>query len=114
MPTPMPTPAPDSAPAAAAGAPQLWGRIEGPARQDVVEVVLLGPNNVLHEALRVRPDADGSWKAEGLAPGRYQVQLAGGAQQVLVTEPRFVVVQLAEGASSVEAETIQVLRAYEP
>ena len=110
----MPTPAPDSAPAAAAGAPQLWGRIEGPARQDVVEVVLLGPNNVLHEALRVRPEADGSWKAEGLAPGRYQIQLAGDARRVLVTEPRFAVVQIPQGPGTIEAETIQVLRAYEP
>lgn len=69
---------------------------------------------MLHEALRVRPEADGSWNADGLAPGRYQVQLAGGLQQVLVTEPRFVVVQIQDGAASVDAETIQVLRAYEP
>lgn len=76
--------------------------------------MLLGPNNVLHEALRVRPEVDGSWKAEGLAPGRYQIQLAGGAQRVLVTEPRFVVVQIPQGPGTIEAETIQVLRAYEP
>ena len=98
-------------PAPPPGEPQVWGAIEGPSRDAVIEVVLFGPDNLLREALRVRP-VDGTWKADGLAPGRYQVQLAAGGNLVLVSEPRVVLVQIAPGGS-VRADTFRVLRTQE-
>ena len=116
-PAPLP-PAQELAPAPAAapppaGEPQLWGTIDGPSSDAVVEVVLFGPDSVLREARRVRPAADGVWTATGLAPGRYQVQLAAGGNRILVSEPRVVLVEIGSGGS-VQAQPFRVLRAYEP
>jgi hypothetical protein len=91
----------------------VWGRLEGPSRDAVVEVVLLGPDNLLREAMRVRPDAGGLWRASGLAPGRYLVQLDPGGKRVLVSEPRAVVVEV-DPSRSIEAQAFRVLRAYDP
>jgi len=66
---------------------QIRGRIDGPAAGAVVAVVLFGPDNLMHEAIRVRPDADGRYRVSGLAPGRYGVQLDGGGGRSLVTRP---------------------------
>jgi len=93
-------------------APQLWGRLTGPASAEVDEIVLLGPNSILREAARVRPQ-DGIWKAEGLDPGRYQVQLAAGGNKVLISEPRVALVEVAD-TGSIEAATFNVLRSLVP
>jgi hypothetical protein len=93
-------------------APQLWGRLTGPESAEVDEVVLLGPNNVLREAARVRPQG-GIWQAGGLEPGRYQVQLAAGGKKVLISEPRVALVEISE-TGSVEAPTFEVLRSVVP
>jgi len=59
-----------------------------------VAVVLLGPDNILREARRVPPAADGSWSTGSLVPGRYRIQLDGGGNRVLVTRPPFLLVVL--------------------
>ena len=96
---------------ARAGMPQLSGRIAGPAAGEVVAVVLLGPDNILREAARLRPLPDGTWRAEGLSPGRYRVQLDGGGSRVLTTNPPFLIINLVEG-QALEAPEFQVLRAF--
>lgn len=98
---------PPALPAAAPG--RLRGRIVGPAAGDVVEVVVLGPNNILREATRVRPSADGTFSADELAPGRYRIQLDGGGARVLISEPAFQQVELDE-SGSVPAIEFTVLR----
>lgn len=88
---------------------QLSGTIGGSS--DLVRyVVLLGPDNILHEAARVKPEDNGGWAADGLAPGRYVVQLDGGGTRVLVTKPRLVWVEV--GDDAIEAPAIEVLRAF--
>ncbi|MCP3979853.1 MAG: hypothetical protein GY716_11140 [bacterium] len=91
-----------------ADAPAVRGRIEGAAVSDVQWVVLLGPNNLLREATRVRPGADGSWRVDELEPGRYRVQLDGGGQRVPVSRPPFLILDVAD--APVEAPPMQVLR----
>ena len=73
---------------------QVGGRVSG-LTEGIMEVVFFGPNNILREAARVRPSADGAWSMDGLAPGRYRIQLDGGGQRVLVTEPPFLVLDIA-------------------
>ena len=80
---------------------------------EVREVVLLGPNNIVREARRLRPDDGGLWRADGLKPGRYQIQLSAGGEKVLVTEPRIAVVEVGE-SGSIEATEFRVLRAFMP
>jgi len=89
---------------------QLRGRIEGADRDRVEAVVLLGPDNLLREAARIPPDADGRYSASGLAPGHYRVQLDGGGSRALVTRPAFHQVLIAPDVS-VEAD-FQVVRAF--
>ena len=74
-------------------------------------VVLRGPNNILHEAQRVKPKSDGTWRASGLQPGRYRVQLDGGGDSVLVTDPPFLVVDVEEDGTH-DAGVIHVVRAF--
>jgi len=119
-PDPEPTSPPTESSATAAAptwsendAPQLWGRLSGEAVNEVREVVLLGPNNIVREARRLRPDDGGLWRADGLKPGRYQIQLSAGGEKVLVTEPRIAVVEVGE-SGSIEATEFRVLRAFMP
>jgi hypothetical protein len=72
--------------------------------------VLLGPDNVLREAKRITPESDGSWSASALPPGKYRVQLDGGGDRVLVTDPPFLMVDV-EKSGTVDAGVIHVLRA---
>lgn len=97
----------------ATDAPQLWGRLTGDAVDEVHEIILLGPNSIVREAKRVRPGADGLWRADDLEPGRYQVQLSAGGRKVLVNEPRIAVVEVTE-SGSIEATSFRVLRAFVP
>jgi hypothetical protein len=91
-------------------APQLRGRLVGPAAASVVAVILLGPDNILREAARVTPATDGRWEAGDLEPGRYRVQLHGGGNRALVSDPPFVLVDIVPGQSA-EVPEIRVIRA---
>jgi hypothetical protein len=103
-------PAEPEARAAPEGERQVRGRISGPAAGQVVAVVFLGPDNVLREALRVVPGEAGRWIADGLAPGRYRVQLDGGGSTVIVSEPPFLLLDLSPGRP-VDAGEIRALQA---
>jgi hypothetical protein len=87
----------------------VYGRIEGAAADQVVHVVFFGPDNLLREAARVRPAADGRYQVSNLPPGHYSIQLSGGGNVVLVTEPRFLTVDVSVGAPA--AADFRVLRA---
>lgn len=84
----------DLPPAARGG---LAGRVVGPAADLAAAVLLLGPDSILREAARVPVAADGTWRAAGLAPGRYKVQVDGGGGRVLVCDPPFRMVEIVEG-----------------
>jgi hypothetical protein len=99
----------DSKPASAEVDIQVRGRIEGPAARLVEAVVLFGPDNLLREAKRVRPDADGRFRVSGLPPGRYGIQLDGGGSRMLVARPQSRTVEVASG--SVAVADFHVLRA---
>jgi hypothetical protein len=91
---------------------ELMGTVTGPAASEVVAVVLLGPDNIMREAKRVEPGADGEWLADGLAPGRYRVLLDGGGKRVLVSDPRFRQVRAVAGVR-VRVEPLEALRTIE-
>lgn len=88
---------------------RLRGRIEGPAADQVRHVVVFGPDNLLREAARVRPAADGRYEVTNLTPGRYGIQLSGGSNRVLVTEPPFLTVEVSADGPAVA--DFRVLRA---
>jgi hypothetical protein len=97
-PVPDPEPVEVEAPVVAtAEPPQARGAISGPGLKGVVAIVFFGPDNILHEATRVAPEPDGSWRVDGLAEGRYRVVLDGGGGRVLLTDPRFHVVDVKTG-----------------
>ncbi len=106
-----PEPQPDAEPQAQADATdfQLFGTLQGAAASRVESVLILGPNNILREAARVRPDADGRWGVAALPPGRYRIVLDGGGGHVIVSEPRFAAIQVIEG-EAVEAPPFDVQR----
>jgi hypothetical protein len=103
-------PEPAAEPPAHAEGHQVSGHIDGPAADRVAAVVLLGPDNILREAQRVRPGSDGWWWADGLQPGRYRIQLDGGGETVLLTQPPFVLLEI-EAGKPVRAAEIRVLEA---
>ena len=89
----------------------ISGLIAGDA--SVVRAVLLhGPDNVIREAARVVPH-EGRWVARDLRPGRYRVQLDGGNDRVLVSDPAYQLIELAEG-ESVTADEFRVVSSVEP
>jgi hypothetical protein len=104
---PATTPSPETSDAGSEA--QIWGRISGPAAGQVEAVVVMGPDNILNEATRVRPATDGTWSVGGLDPGRYRVQLAAADGRVLVTDPPFAWLDV-EAESRTQAPDIQVLR----
>jgi hypothetical protein len=83
------------------------GKLTGPALSEVVAVVLHGPNNIMREAARTRPESDGTWSAFGLEPGRYRVLIDGGGGRVLQTQPAFRTIEVKAG-SRVMVEAIEV------
>jgi hypothetical protein len=91
--------------------PQVRGRIAGPAASEVTAVVILGPDSILREALRVAPGEDGRWSADGLAPGRYRVQLDGGGARVIVAQPPFLLLEIHPG-ESIDAGEIRAVQAF--
>jgi hypothetical protein len=92
---------------------EVRGTVRGPAADQVVAVVLLGPDNVLREAARVRPGADGAWSVTGLPPGAYRVVLDGGGKRFLETDPAFGTFRVEAGRPT-EAPAILVIRAVSP
>ncbi len=86
------------------------GRLTGPAVAKVVAVVLLGPDNILREAERARPDSEGRWTVFGLAPGRYRVIVDGGGGRVLQSEPAFRTIDV-ESGTRVRVDSIKVIGA---
>lgn len=88
---------------------QLSGSLSGAVAHRVEWVVILGPNNILREATRVRPGADGAWGVDALAPGRYRIVLDAGGGHALVSSPRFLTVEVAEG-ETVQAPPFDVQR----
>jgi hypothetical protein len=107
-PEPMPEPAPQTV-ATTEPEGQLTGRLEGPAAGNIEAVVFLGPDNLMREAARVRPDANGWWSVSDLAPGRYQIQLSAGSNARAVAQPPFLIVQVPESGSTT-ADPMHVLR----
>jgi hypothetical protein len=109
---PPPQPPADAAPHAHSRRPahQLEGRITGPHASAVVAVIVLGPDTLLREAARVAPARDGSWFVDGLLPGRYRVQLDGGAR-VLGSAPAFVGIDV-HPSTGPHVATFEVLRVH--
>ena len=100
-PPPAPEPEPvkvETAAAAPPTQPQIRGVISGPGTDQVVAVVFFGPDNILLEADRVVPGPRGRWETRGLDTGRYRVVLDGGGGRVLLTDPRFHVVDVETNA----------------
>lgn len=106
-PAPPKVEVPPPAPPAAAENAQVRGTIGGPGAALVVFVVAFGPDNVLREAARVRPAADGSWSLSGLPGGTYRIALDGGGGRVLQTSPPFRSVTVA-GSVPVVVDTFDV------
>ena len=96
---PAPQPQPEPKPRAPVRADdfQVFGTIQGAAADQVRWVLVLGPNNILREATRVRPDAGGRWGVESLPAGRYRLVLDGGGERVIEAEPRFATIQVTDG-----------------
>jgi len=130
-PTPTPTPAPTPIPVpipppvvpptppepGSAEQPQatpesgtIVGTIGGDAAGDVAALVILGPDNILHEAARAAPDGARRFKVSGLAPGAYRVVAAGRGGRVLICDPPFITVRVGP-SGAVEAPLLKVLRA---
>jgi hypothetical protein len=101
----------EPAPAPAPPVPgALSGQLSGPALGDVAAVVILGPDNVLHEAARVRPDEHGRWEIRGLPEGAYRILAAGNGGHVLTCDPPFVTIRVISD-QAVEVPGLKVLRA---
>jgi hypothetical protein len=83
--------------------------VTGPAASLVASLTLLGPDSIVREAARVRPDASGAFAFEGVAPGRYRIVPDGG-RKALVSDPPFVTITVTPGAA-VEAPELKILRA---
>lgn len=84
--TALPETAPTAPPALDKG--RLRGVILGPTAELGAAVIVLGPDNLLHEAARATPGPDGAWVVDGLEPGSYRVMLdAGGGRQLLLDPP---------------------------
>jgi hypothetical protein len=82
----------------------------GPAAAEVAEIVFLGPDNILKEALRVTPDASGRYGAGPLAEGSYRIVAAGKGGRVLICSPPYISLRVGSN-SAVEAPELTVLRA---
>jgi hypothetical protein len=112
-PTPVPTPTPSPTPAPVTVAvPQtpgsIAGTIVGDASGSIAEVRALGPDNVLKEAARTRPDG-GSYRFEGLAPGTYRIVAVGVGGRVVICDPPYLTVRL-DGSQPVSAPELRAVR----
>ena len=85
------------------------GTVAGPAIADVAAIVLLGPDNVLHEAARLIPDSQGRFSTQTLLPGSYRMVAAGKGGRVLICEPPFITIRVSSNGA-VEAPVLKVVR----
>ena len=121
-PPPEPAPLKETAPPPVVAAPvepppkpapsepgTLSGQVSGPALGDVAAIVILGPDNVLREAARVRPDEHGRWAVPLLPQGSYRVLAAGNGGRVLTCDPPFVTIRVISD-QAVEVPGLKVLR----
>ena len=97
----MPPPAADESPAPPVEtkppAPTgLSGKLTGDVAR-VHAVVLYGPNNILKEYARVRPEADGSWSAPLPPAGAYRVLIVGDGSTPLPVKPGYIALKVVEG-----------------
>jgi len=76
---------------------QVGGRLTGPASGQVQSVVLLGPDSILKEAARTKPDSDGYWSFATVPPGRYRVVLDAGSDRVVLSSPRYQTIHVKAG-----------------
>jgi hypothetical protein len=90
------------------GTGAVEGTLTGACSSAVIWVRLLGPNNLLIEAERIRPDADGRWSCSGLEPGSYRVVLDAGGDRVVFSHPPFRMVKVDAGRKTV-ARSLEVL-----
>jgi hypothetical protein len=71
-------------------------------------VVLLGPDNLIREAKRVKPEKGGSWNCDGLEPGNYRIVLDAGGSRVAVSSPPFRMV-LVEAGRRIDVKPFEVV-----
>jgi hypothetical protein len=98
---PPPAPAAPEPSAPAAEAPRAPAVLTGKVMGDVARVravVLYGPNNILKEFARVRPEADGSWTASLPPAGAYRVLLVGDGSTPLPVKPGYIALKVVDGA----------------
>jgi hypothetical protein len=74
----------------------LSGKVSGDVAR-VHAIVLYGPNNILKEYARVRPEPDGSWKAPQPPAGAYRVMVVGDGSTPLPVKPGYIAVKVVEG-----------------
>jgi hypothetical protein len=86
------------------------GLVTGPALAEVASLVVLGPDNVLHEAARVAPDEQGRFSVPALPSGVYRIVASGKKGRVLLCDPPFITVRVGSNGA-VEAPVLKVLRA---
>jgi hypothetical protein len=102
---------PPVAPAAASAGPgTVSGTIAGPSVTMVAAIVLLGPDNILHEAARATPDDQGRFAFHALPPGSYRIVAAGKGGRVVICEPPFITIRVSSNGA-VEAPVLNVIRA---
>jgi hypothetical protein len=87
----------------------IVGRISGSGLDAVVSVIAYGPDNVLREAARVVPRADGSFAFTKLAPGAYRIVLDGGGDRLIESTPPFQVVRVGDGGGAI-AQPFTIVR----
>jgi hypothetical protein len=100
-PPPIAPPAADESPAAPVEAkPAAPTGLSGKLTGDVTRVhaiVLYGPNNILKEYARVRPEADGSWSAPLPPAGAYRMMAVGDGSTPLPVKPGYIALKVVEG-----------------
>jgi len=109
-PAPSVPPVASAAPEVPSAPGAVFGVIDGPGLGEVASIVFLGPDNVLHEQLRVPPDDRGRFWASALPAGAYRIIAAGKGGRVLICEPPFIAIRVG-GNGAVEAPVLKVLRA---
>jgi hypothetical protein len=88
------SPGRDSMPAG--DGPALGGRVTGD-RSRVGAIVLYGPDSIVKEHGRVRPDADGRWRAPLPPPGTYRLVAVGDGPAPLAVSPPFMTIKVRAG-----------------
>ena len=90
---PGPRESPKAAPAAAEF---LSGQMSGDFSR-VQAIVLYGPNSIIQEYGRVRPERDGTWRTPLPPPGVYRIVPAGDSAAPLPAAPGFISIRVEQG-----------------